>query len=395
MISSYDICVVGGAGHVGAPLSIVLANRGLRVLILDIDKSALSQLASGEMPFLEAGGEKALRQALQAEKLGFSHESSSLQGVPVVIVTVGTPIDEFHNPQVSGLVRCMDGLIPHLSADQVIILRSTVAPGTTNFLHRYLAERGLVAHLAFCPERVVQGKAIEEIQTLPQIVSGTTPRALAVATEIFGRIAPTTVEASVEEAEFAKLICNAYRYIEFAATNQLYMMVESAGVNYHRLLEKMKRDYPRMAGIPGPGLTAGPCLMKDTMQLAAFSKQNFMLGHVAMMINEGLPGYLVDRLAQDIPLQGARVGILGMAFKGESDDIRDALSFKLAKILRFRGATVICSDEYVQQANFVTKESLLAEVQAVIIGVPHRAYRDLIVPEGVRVIDLWAVLNPS
>ena len=194
------------------------------------------------------------------------------------------------------------------------------------------------------------------------------------------------------EAEFAKLLCNAFRYIEFAATNQLYMMVESAGLDYRSLLEKMKRGYPRMGAIPGPGFAAGPCLMKDTMQLFAFEKHNFILGQVAMTINEGVPNFIVERLAAEFDLSATRVGILGMAFKAESDDIRDALSYKLGKLLRFHQAHVLYSDEYAADPTFISKEELVRTSDVIVVGVPHEAYRRLSIPERVKVVDLWGVL---
>jgi UDP-N-acetyl-D-mannosaminuronic acid dehydrogenase len=194
------------------------------------------------------------------------------------------------------------------------------------------------------------------------------------------------------EAEFAKLICNAFRYIQFAATNQLYMMVESAGLNYSDLLAKMKLGYARMESIPGPGFAAGPCLMKDTMQLFAFQKQNFILGQVAMTINEGLPNFIVERLVAQFDLPKTRIGILGMAFKAESDDIRESLSYKLGKLLRFHGAQVYYSDEYARDPTFVDKETLVRECDVIIVGVPHNAYRQLQIPARIEVVDLWSVI---
>ena len=210
---------------------------------------------------------------------------------------------------------------------------------------------------------------------------------------MFRRIAPEIVEATPREAEFAKLICNTYRYIEFATTNQLYMMVESAGLNYNELLHKIKTGYPRMESLPGPGFAAGPCLMKDTMQLFAFEKQNFILGQVAMTINEGLPNFIVDRLSRKYDLSRKTIGILGMAFKAESDDIRDSLSYKLRKILRFLGAKVLCSDEYVKDPTFISKEDIARQADIVIIGVPHSAYSTLSFPDTVEVIDMWEIIN--
>lgn len=395
MNKPYDVVVVGGAGHVGAPLSIVLASRGVRTLIHDLNKRSLDTLRSGQMPFREDGAEPLLHDVLDRDLLGFSCEPQSVAGVPVVIVTIGTPIDEFQNPSMSLLTQCMDSLLPYISDEQLLVLRSTVAPGVTEYLETYLKSRGKQPAIAFCPERVVQGKGVEEIQNLPQLVSGTSRKAVDRAAALFSRIAPEVVEMSPKEAEYAKLISNAYRYIQFAATNQFYMMVEADGLDYNQLLAKMKRKYPRMDSFPGAGFAAGPCLMKDTMQLFAFKKHDFILGQVAMTINEGLPNYLVSQLMQKVRVSGRKVGILGMAFKAESDDIRDSLSYKLKKILEFQGAEVRCSDEYVQDATFVAKEAVVGWSDVLIVGVPHAAYQGIKTPPEQLVMDVWGVLNRS
>ena len=387
-----DVCVVGGAGHVGVALALVLADSGFKTLILDINKAALETIAAGRLPFFEEGGEAILEKVLAGGGLAFSSDAKSVAQATFVVVTIGTPIDEFHNPEVSNLTRCFDELMPYLRDDQTIILRSTVAPGTTTYVDNYLRRHGKKARLAFCPERVVQGKGVQEIRALPQLISGTSPEAVAAAKKLFGEIALEVVEMLPLEAEFAKLVCNAFRYIQFAATNQLYMMVEAAGLNYVDLLAKMKRHYPRMESIPGPGFTAGPCLMKDTMQLFAFQKHDFILGQVAMTINEGLPNFIVERLARQFDLRKTRVGILGMAFKAESDDIRDSLSYKLGKLLRFHGAQVFYSDEYAKDPTFVSKEELIASSDVVIVGAAHEAYRQLQIPARIEVVDLWSVL---
>ena len=387
-----DVCVVGGAGRVGLPLALVLADTGVNTLILDINTRALETIAKGVMPFLEQGGEALLKKVHETGRLALSSQAENVSRAAIIVLTIGTPVDEFHNPNLSVLIRCLDELIPHLRDHQMIVLRSTVAPGTTNYIDGYLRSRGKKMGLAFCPERVVQGKCIEEIRTLPQLVSGTSPEALAAAKKLFCKIAPEVVEMTPLEAEFAKLVCNAFRYMQFAATNQLYMMVESAGLNYSDLLSKMKRGYPRMGSIPGPGFAAGPCLMKDTMQLFAFQKHNFVLGQMAMTINEGLPNFIVEQLAARFDLREKRVGILGMAFKADSDDIRDSLSYKLGKLLRFHGAQVFYSDEYAKDPTFVSKEELIASSDVVIVGAAHHAYRQLEIPVRIEVVDLWSVL---
>jgi UDP-N-acetyl-D-mannosaminuronic acid dehydrogenase len=391
MTRDYDVAVVGGAGHVGVPLSLVLADSGLRTLIYDLNRAALTELEAGRLPFIEEGGEVLLQKALAAKALGFSENPAHLRSVPVIVVTIGTPIDEFHNPNITLLTRCIDTLLPHLSDEQTIILRSTVAPGVTDFLDGYLRRQGSKIGLAFCPERVVQGKGIAEIRSIPQFVAATTPEALQVAARLFSKISPQVIEMTPREAEFAKLLCNTFRYITFAATNQLYMMCEQAGLDYIGLLEKVRQGYPRMSYIPGPGFAAGPCLMKDTMQLFAFGRHNFPLGEMAMTINEGLPNFLVDQLRRKMSLKDRVIGILGMAFKAESDDKRDSLSYKLGKILRFEGARVLYSDEYVKDPIFISKEELCRQSEVIFIGVPHHAYRKLEIPDRIEVIDLWGV----
>jgi UDP-N-acetyl-D-mannosaminuronic acid dehydrogenase len=391
-MNAFDVAVIGGAGHVGAPLSIVLASKGLRTLVYDKDAVAVAALAEGRMPFREVGGESLLRQAIRDRCLEFTCDPAAVRGVPIVVITIGTPVDEFRNPRVELVRRCVDELLPYLTDEQIIVLRSTVSPGVTDYVDRYLRVHGKSIGIAFCPERVVQGKAIEEMGTLGQIVSGTTLEAEETAARLFSRIAPTIVRMRPREAEFAKLISNAYRYIQFAAANQFYMMVASAGLDYGRVLAGLKKDYPRLRDLPGPGFAAGPCLMKDTMQLTAFDQFAFPLGNAAMTVNEGLPNFLVDRLAAGRDLTKTRVGILGMAFKADIDDTRESLSYKLAKIVRFRGAQVSYSDEHVRDPGFVSKEELVRSVDVVIVGVPHAAYRGLRVPSSVEVVDLWGVL---
>lgn len=391
MKQNYDVAVVGGAGHVGIPLSLVLADSGMRTLIYDVNRSALTQLQAGRLPFIEEGGEVLLQKTLGANALGFSENPADLSDIPVIVVTVGTPIDEFHNPDVGLLTQCVDTLLPHLRENQTIILRSTVAPGVTDFLEGYLRRKGSKIGLAFCPERVVQGKGIAEIRSIPQFVAATSPEALKVARGLFSTIAPQVIEMSPREAEFAKLLCNTFRYITFAATNQLYMMCAEAGIDYVWLLQKVRQGYPRMSYIPGPGFAAGPCLMKDTMQLFAFGRHSFPLGETAMTINEGLPNFLVDQLRRKMPLKDRTIGILGMAFKAESDDVRDSLSYKLGKILRFEGAVVLYSDEYVKDPTFVPSEELCRRSEVIFVGVPHRAYEHLQIADSVELIDLWGI----
>ena len=384
-----DLAVVGGAGHVGLPLALAFAHRGLRVLIVDINHDALRTIQEGRLPAVEYGAQTLLDQALAEGRLLFAQDAADISPGAAVIVTIGTPVDEFLNPAHSAIRRCMEEILPHLADGQLLILRSTIFPGTTEWLEHYLAKLGRRMRIAFCPERVVQGHAIEELQNMPQIVSGTTPEAEDDAARLFALIAPEIVRVAPMEAEFAKLFTNAYRYIQFAATNQFYMVAKEAGADYQRIVKAMTQQYPRMEGFPTAGFAAGPCLLKDTMQLTAFSRHLFSLGFSAMQANEGLPNFLVEQMRGEMDLDHLTVGLLGMAFKAESDDIRSSLSYRLKKSLLLYAKEVLTTDPFVSDdPALLPLEEVVARSDVFVLCTPHGAYRNLDL-KGKPVIDVW------
>jgi UDP-N-acetyl-D-mannosaminuronic acid dehydrogenase len=384
-----DVAVVGGAGHVGIPLVLSFAAKGLNVMIHDLNVTALETLQRGELPFVEYEAQGMLHDALKADRLVWSSRPEDISREAAVVITIGTPVDEFLNPVHRVMKECIDDLLPHLADGQLIILRSTVYPGTTDWLANYLARRGRNLKVAFCPERVVQGYGVPELQSMPQIVSGATPEAEEEAAALFGLIAPELVRVKPMEAEFAKLFANAYRYIEFATTNTFYMLTHSAGVDYNEVLRAMKHNYPRAAKIPGPGFAAGPCLFKDTMQLAAFSRNNFALGQAAIAVNEGLVLYVVEHMRQQYDLEHLTVGLLGMAFKPEIDDTRSSLSYKIKKTLLMCSKRVLTTDPFVKtDPELLPLEGVLSESDVLVLCTPHRAYRHLKLG-GKPLVDVW------
>jgi len=235
-VDNADVTVVGGAGHVGVPLVLALADVGLRVNVNDLNKNGLDTLEAGRLPFVEHGADSVLSRALINKCLVFTHSPDRISTGGPVIITIGTPVDEFLNPIRKLVQGCIDALLPSLADGQLIVLRSTVFPGTTDWLASYLQANGRKLKMAFCPERVVQGYGLKELREMPQIVSGTTPEAEREAANLFERIAPEVVVLSPIEAELGKLFANAYRYIEFAVTNEFYLIAKSAGVDYQRVL---------------------------------------------------------------------------------------------------------------------------------------------------------------
>jgi UDP-N-acetyl-D-mannosaminuronic acid dehydrogenase len=337
---------------------------------------------------LEYDAEPILQRVI-GQTLHLADDLSVVAQSEALIVTIGTPLDEYLNPKLMPMFNLIEGLTPYLRPEHLIILRSTVFPGTTERLHTFLADLGHSPDLSFCPERIVQGYAIREHAKLPQIVAGFTPSAIERSSALFERLGQQVVLVDVLEAELTKLFSNAWRYIQFATANQFYMIAAENGVDFDRIHHALTFGYDRARDFPRAGFAAGPCLLKDTMQLAAFYKNSFQLGHNAMLINEGLPAFIVDNLRAAYDLKQETVGILGMAFKADVDDIRDSLSYKLGKLLRFHGANVLYTDEFAQDPTFINKEALIERSSIVVLGVPHSAYRELTIPESVHVVDVW------
>jgi UDP-N-acetyl-D-mannosaminuronic acid dehydrogenase len=383
-----NVVVVGGAGHVGLPLAVAFASRGLQVGIYDVNDDAVATIMAGRLPFREDGAEALLSKALADGTLSATSDPAIVSSADVVVVVIGTPVDEHLNPDPHAVPQALRGCLEYLRPGQLVVLRSTVYPGVTRRVERMLAESGLEVEVAFCPERIAEGRAMEELFSLPQIVSARSQDVLDRAAKLFSHLTEQIVELEPEEAELAKLFTNTWRYIKFAAANQFFEMANDHGLDYDKIRRALGQDYPRAADLPGAGFAAGPCLFKDTMQLAAFADNAFVLGHTAMLVNEGLPLYVVSHLEKKYDLAEICVGILGTAFKGESDDIRSSLAYKLKRILQFRAREVIATDPYVTvDDSLLPLDEVLSRADVLIIAAPHKQYASLAVTAPI--VDIW------
>jgi UDP-N-acetyl-D-mannosaminuronic acid dehydrogenase len=383
-----DVVVVGGCGHVGLPLALALAGRGLRVTSYDIAGAVVEQVMAGTMPFAEPGAAELLQDCLESGRFDASTDPTVASEAECLVVVIGTPVDEHQNPDPDAVRRAVSEIADHLRDGQLLVLRSTVYPGVTRLVDQYVRDHGKDIDVAFCPERIAEGRALVELYELPQIISGTTPAAVTRASKLFSHLADQLVEVEPEEAELAKLFTNAWRYIKFAAANQFFMIANNHGVDYERVRAAIRHDYPRAADLPGAGFAAGPCLFKDTAQLAAFNTNNFPLGNASMLVNEGLPLYVVAQIEEHHDLKPLTVGILGMAFKAESDDVRSSLSYKLRRIFRFKAAEVLCTDPYVDvDPELLPLDEVVERSDLLVVGAPHAVYRDLETDKPV--FDIW------
>ena len=384
------VTIIGGCGHVGIPLGLALADRGFTVTLLDVNESAVALLEEGKLPFIEEGAEVLLRKYLN-KTLFITMDPARLKEQDCVIFVTGTPVDEHLNAKVHAVLDVVKEYLPFLSEDQLIVLRSTLYPGTVRIVENMLLRNDFKCKLAFCPERILQGKGIKEIFELPQLVSGCTEEAEKEASFLFGKVAKKIILLTPEEAELAKLMTNSWRYLEFAIANQFYMIAEEHGVDFYKVYDAMTDDYPRARHFPRPGLAAGPCLFKDTMQLASYHDNGFFLGHSAMLVNEGLPNLLVSQLAKKMggSLKNRKIAILGMTFKANNDDTRESLSFKIKKLLEQKMAYVLPSDPYLEDT--MPLEKVLTEAEGIIIGTPHNEYKDLVL--HVPFSDCWGIIR--
>ncbi|MBK8178761.1 MAG: nucleotide sugar dehydrogenase [Planctomycetes bacterium] len=379
---------MGGCGHVGLPLGLAFARAGKRVVAVDTSAERVHEAGSGRMPFDDEGTDELLPQVLASGHFRCTTDPSAIREAENVITVIGTPLDDHLNPRFEVYQDLIDEDRSHLRDGQLLILRSTVYPGTTARMAKALEREGFDIDVAFCPERVAEGFALKEIVSLPQIVSGCSERAQRRAEQLFSCLTPRLIPLEPLAAELAKLYNNSWRYIQFAVANQFYMIANDYGIDFYKVRQAMTEGYPRAAGFPRAGFAAGPCLFKDTMQLSCFNNNALFLGHAAMLVNEGLPHYVVKRAASRHELSKMTAGILGMTFKADSDDARDSLSFKLKKSLQVECREVLCSDPFLEDPTFVSLEEILTRADILFIGAPHTVYRTTDF-RGKPVIDIW------
>ncbi len=372
-----EITIIGGAGHVGLAFALICTSKKIKVHIHDINKESLILIKKGIMPHKEKNGAKYLRKAIKNNLLTFSSKFEDIKLNKINIVCLGTPIDKFLNPQYNILIDIVKKLIKYLKNENHLIIRSTVFPGTTRFLHQLLENNKKNIKMSFFPERFVQGLALEEFNKFPHIIGSINRKSENECKKFLSIFSKDIITMKLEEAEITKLFLNSYRYIQFSIANQFYKIADTADLNYKKINHAMRYKYKR-GNIPSPGFTAGPCLFKDTMQLSAFSNHNFSLGMEAMNTNEGLVNYLVNKIKNKHNLSEITVGILGMSFKAQSDDIRNSLSYKMKKVLAIYSKKVLTSDPYVKNDKDIKSlDYVKNKSDILIIATPHNIYKKI------------------
>jgi UDP-N-acetyl-D-mannosaminuronic acid dehydrogenase len=383
------ISVIGGGGRVGLPLAILLAEVGHELVIIDIDEERNNLINQRTLPFNEKGAENILKN-LTLEQLHATNRNYEIENSNTCILIIGTPVLNDGTPSANSLIDLVRNLIPFLSKTELLILRSTVYPGIARKIQEVLDSSGMNIVVAFCPERIAEGNALEEIKVLPQIIGVETDAAFNLAKSVFKGISTEIIRTTFEEAELTKLFANALRYINFAIANEFFQVCSTNNIKWENVWNALKYNYPRASSLQLPGFAAGPCLVKDTQQLDYYSG-DFLLGRAALMINENFPEFIVNTLDKIFDLQSMTVGILGMTFKGNVDDFRSSLSFTLKELLSNKVKAVHCSDTELQESYFIDTLTLIQVSDIVIVATPHSAYKNLVISKPT--VDIWRITN--
>ncbi|HEY4428412.1 MAG TPA: nucleotide sugar dehydrogenase [Solirubrobacteraceae bacterium] len=396
--SNADVSVVG-LGRVGLPLALSFADRGLEVVGIDNDPARLEAVGEARMPFAETGGQELLERASASGRLSLSSRVTDAARARHIVITLGTPSFSHIEIDMRDIRSALDDLLGVLGRGQSLILRSTVAPGTTDFVAGYLAkhrgfEIGEEVFVAHAPERIAAGRFIEEIDTLPCIIGGVGARSGEVVGELFGAFRAPIVQTSPVQAELAKIWTNILRYANFALPNLLMMDCERHSANVFEVIDLINRDYPR-GGIAQPGLTAGTCLRKDF----AFSEERSAAPGMLLAVsrvNESVPLFLLEGAKRRLGALGNRkVAVLGLAFKADTDDERDSLAHKLIRLLERELADVVVHDPHVATPT-VSLVDAIDGADVVLVATNHSEFRDprVLATIAERAADDCLVVDP-
>jgi len=393
MNNKRDISIIGGAGHVGFPLGLIFSSRGFNVSLIDKNNENIKKINNGIVPFLEDGSKSLLKKMLKLKRIRGTKNIREIKKSKYIIICIGTPIDSSLNPELKNFLNFFRVLKKYINKNQIIIIRSSVYPGICDKVYDILKEKN--KNLSYCPERIVQGKSIKELPNISQLVSGKNNQAIIQSSFLFRKICKKIITVKIIEAELVKLFSNAYRYIHFSISNQFFMICENLNLDFFRIRNIMKDGYKRNAHIPMSGFAAGPCLLKDTMQLSSFYDHKFLLGHTAMSINEGLPKFILSKLEKKYNLKRKTIGVLGLTFKSDTDDIRDSLAIKLLKLLKMKKINTLQSDEFYKNKKNIDKKDLVKKSDIIIVAAPHKVYKNLKIGKSKILIDIWGLFAKS
>jgi len=334
--SDKKVCVLG-LGYVGLTLAVAMARAGFSVHGLEVQKKVITSLNKGKAHFWEKNLDINLNQAIKNGSFTFSEGLNKSIDASVYIVTVGTPLDSNNLARLDMIKNSVKQISNHMNDGALVILRSTVKIGTArNIIIPILEETGKNFEIAVCPERTLEGQALEELNSLPQIIGSDSQSTLFRAGKVFNFLTPTILRVnSLETAEVIKLVDNTYRDVMFGFANEVARLCDAVGISAHEVIKSGKLGYER-TNVASPGPVGGPCLEKDPHILAESARSygiDLDITPASRRVNERQPLEVVNfikktaRLKKDFPLQ-PKISLLGIAFKGkpETNDLRGTVA---------------------------------------------------------------------
>jgi UDP-N-acetyl-D-glucosamine dehydrogenase len=358
---SHVTIAIVGLGYVGLPLALQFARSGVRVIGLDVDAKKVSALNSGRSYIKHIAADE-IKKFVRAKKFSATTDFAEIKNVQAVLICVPTPLKRNRTPDLSFVLNTGKSIARHLQPGQLVVLESTTYPGTTENELREVLERGskLKAgrdfHLAFSPEREDPGNPQSRVAEIPKVVGGFTPECLAAAVQVYSQAVRVLVPvANCRTAEAAKLLENVFRGVNIALVNELKGVCAAMGIDIWDVIAAARtKPFGFMPFYPGPGL-GGHCIPIDPFYLAWKAKQvgqETRFVELAGEINRAMPERVVARLAKALAshkkaLRGAKILVLGLAYKADVDDDRESPSYKLMDLIAARGAKVFYHDPHV------------------------------------------------
>jgi UDP-N-acetyl-D-mannosaminuronic acid dehydrogenase len=397
-----NVCVLG-LGRVGLPFAAVLAKKGIKVFGIDINEKVIESIRNKKSPFFDPNVEKLLESNSMINFQVFSSVAKINERIDIFIITVGTPVLE-NNIDYSQLYSALNELSSFDLQDTLIILRSTMPPKTTSdivlpFLElKTSLKPGKDFALAVCPERILEGKAVEELEKLPEIIGGINKISESISVELFLKFNSNKemLFTTPTGAELSKLFANIFRYTNFALANEYAIWAEKYDLDASELIKIVNHNYSR-SNIPVPGFVGGPCLTKDGIFLDNNTTFLSMISTI-WKLNESIPQHVVNTIRNEYGnLFNKKISILGISFKKNSDDIRNSPSLKLVNILKSAGADVLIHDPHVQDTSSL--DDALRSTEIVIIATNHDEFQnisDKIRQSNCKVVyDVWSMFSKS
>ena len=350
-----------GLGYVGLPLSLQFARSGVSVLGFDLDQQKVDSINAGKT-YLKHFPSESIAEQVDANRLEATTDPSRLSEAEAILICVPTPLDDHREPDLSFVLDTARMIAPHLAKGVLVTLESTTYPGTTEDELRIVLEEGsemkagIDFHLAYSPEREDPGRDDASVKTIPKVVGGYTAKCAELAEALYGQALDNIHRvSSCRTAEATKLLENIFRSVNIALVNELKVVYEAMGIDVHEVIEAAAtKPFGFMAFRPGPGL-GGHCIPIDpfylTWKAREFGKHTRFI-ELAGEINTAMPDYVISKVADALndegkAIKGAKILILGLAYKANVDDCRESPSFVLMEKLEAKGAIVEFNDSFV------------------------------------------------